>query len=93
MTFWTAEVRLGKFGRPSGHCLCTRPIHFRQEHEQRPFSDLARGDREFHGAPGRDFEQCKQAMPEYVRSGNVNVACYEVANLIEQEKRMQEAES
>lgn len=38
-------------------------------------------------------EQCKQAMPEYVRSGNVNVACYEVANLIEQEKRMQEAES
>ena len=38
-------------------------------------------------------DQCKQAMPEYVRSGNVNVACYEVANLIEQEKRMQEAES
>ncbi|WP_336367464.1 ABC transporter ATP-binding protein [Marinobacter sp. C2H3] len=38
-------------------------------------------------------DQCRQAMPEYVRSGNVDVACYEVANLIEQEKRMQEAES
>lgn len=38
-------------------------------------------------------EQCKRIMPEYVRSGNVDVACYEVANLIEQEKRMQEAES
>jgi peptide/nickel transport system ATP-binding protein len=38
-------------------------------------------------------EQCKQSMPEYVRSGNVDVACYEVANLIEQEKHMQEAES
>jgi len=38
-------------------------------------------------------EQCKRAMPEYVRSGNVDVACYEVSNLIEQEKRMQEVDS
>ncbi|MDN6320030.1 MAG: ABC transporter ATP-binding protein, partial [Marinobacter sp.] len=38
-------------------------------------------------------DQCRQTMPEYVRSGNVDVACYEVSNLIEQEKRMQEAES
>ena len=47
----------------------------------------------FHPRCNFATEQCKQAMPEYVRSGNVNVACYEVANLIEQEKRMQEAES
>jgi peptide/nickel transport system ATP-binding protein len=45
--------------------------------------------------PRCDFatDQCTRRMPEYVRSGNVDVACYEVANLIEQEKRMQEAES
>ncbi|KRW83909.1 ABC transporter ATP-binding protein [Marinobacter sp. P4B1] len=47
----------------------------------------------FHPRCNFATEQCKQAMPEYVRSGNVDVACYEVANLIEQEKRMQEAES
>ncbi|SFM40426.1 ABC transporter ATP-binding protein [Marinobacter pelagius] len=47
----------------------------------------------FHPRCNFATEQCKQAMPEYVRSGNVAVACYEVANLIEQEKRMQEAES
>ncbi|RBP31909.1 peptide/nickel transport system ATP-binding protein [Marinobacter pelagius] len=47
----------------------------------------------FHSRCNFATEQCKQAMPEYVRSGNVDVACYEVANLIEQEKRMQEAES
>ena len=38
-------------------------------------------------------EQCRRSMPDYVRFGNVDVACYEVSNLIEQEKRMQEAES
>lgn len=45
--------------------------------------------------PRCDFatEQCTRNMPEYVRSGNVDVACYEVANLIEQEQRAQEAES
>ncbi|MBK1887922.1 MULTISPECIES: ABC transporter ATP-binding protein [Marinobacter] len=45
--------------------------------------------------PRCDFatDQCRQAMPDYVRSGNVDVACYEVSNLIEQEKRMQEAGS
>lgn len=47
----------------------------------------------FHPRCNFATEQCKHAMPEYVRSGNVDVACYEVANLIEQEKRMQEAES
>ncbi|MCG7200763.1 ABC transporter ATP-binding protein [Marinobacter pelagius] len=47
----------------------------------------------FHPRCNFATEQCKQSMPEYVRSGNVDVACYEVANLIEQEKRMQEAES
>ncbi|WP_372966445.1 ABC transporter ATP-binding protein [Marinobacter sp.] len=38
-------------------------------------------------------EQCRGAMPEYVHSGNVDVACFEVAHRIEQETRMQEAES
>ncbi|HLT13756.1 MAG TPA: ABC transporter ATP-binding protein [Marinobacter sp.] len=47
----------------------------------------------FHPRCNFATEQCKRAMPEYVRSGNVDVACFEVANLIEQEKRMQEAES
>ena len=47
----------------------------------------------FHPRCNFATDQCKRAMPEYVRSGNVDVACYEVANLIEQEKRMQEAES
>ncbi|MDX1551370.1 MAG: ABC transporter ATP-binding protein [Marinobacter sp.] len=47
----------------------------------------------FHPRCNFATEQCTRRMPEYVRSGNVDVACYEVANLIEQEKRMQEAES
>ncbi len=47
----------------------------------------------FHPRCSFATEQCTRRMPEYVRSGNVDVACYEVANLIEQEKRMQEAES
>lgn len=47
----------------------------------------------FHPRCSFATDQCKRTMPEYVRSGNVDVACYEVANLIEQEKRMQEAES
>lgn len=47
----------------------------------------------FHPRCSYATEQCRQSMPGYVRSGNVDVACYEVANLIEQEKRMQEGDS
>ncbi|WP_417564972.1 ABC transporter ATP-binding protein [Marinobacter sp.] len=47
----------------------------------------------FHPRCNFATEQCRHSMPDYVRSGNVDVACYEVADLIEQEKRMQEAES
>lgn len=47
----------------------------------------------FHPRCSFATEQCRHSMPDYVRSGNVDVACFEVANLIEQEKRMQEAES
>jgi peptide/nickel transport system ATP-binding protein len=38
------------------------------------------------------MEQCELTMPEYVRSGNVDVACYEVSNLIAREKGMQKVE-
>jgi peptide/nickel transport system ATP-binding protein len=47
----------------------------------------------FHPRCAFATDQCTRLMPEYVRSGNVDVACYEVSNLIEQEKRMQEVES
>ncbi|WP_323750319.1 ABC transporter ATP-binding protein [Marinobacter sp.] len=36
-------------------------------------------------------DECRQAMPEYVRAGNADVACFEVSKRIEQEKHMQEA--
>ncbi|WP_166269572.1 ABC transporter ATP-binding protein [Marinobacter caseinilyticus] len=35
-------------------------------------------------------DECRQTMPEYVQSGNVDVACYEVSKLIEQENRAPE---
>jgi len=35
-------------------------------------------------------DHCREVMPEYVRSGNVDVACHEVAALIEKEKQLQE---
>ena len=35
-------------------------------------------------------DQCRTSMPNYVHSGNVDVACYEVAKLIEQEQSLQE---
>ncbi|MBR9869921.1 MAG: ABC transporter ATP-binding protein [Gammaproteobacteria bacterium] len=35
-------------------------------------------------------DQCRQAMPDYVHAGNVDVACFEVSKRIEQEKHMQE---
>lgn len=36
---------------------------------------------------------CSQEMPEYVRSGNVDVACHEVRKLIDEEKQLQEMSS
>lgn len=36
---------------------------------------------------------CARKMPDYVHSGNVDVACHEVRKLIEQEKQLQEMSS
>ncbi|WP_404367520.1 ABC transporter ATP-binding protein [Marinobacter sp.] len=36
---------------------------------------------------------CGQDMPDYVTSGNVNVACHEVRKLIDEERQMQEVKS
>ena len=35
-------------------------------------------------------DECRQAMPDYVQAGKVDVACFEVSKRIEQEKHMQE---
>ncbi|MBJ6136041.1 ABC transporter ATP-binding protein [Marinobacter litoralis] len=35
-------------------------------------------------------DECRQAMPDYVHAGHVDVACYEVRKRLEQEKHMQE---
>ncbi|MDP4548103.1 MAG: ABC transporter ATP-binding protein [Marinobacter sp.] len=35
-------------------------------------------------------DECRQAMPDYVHAGQVDVACFEVSKRIEQEKHMQE---
>jgi len=46
----------------------------------------------FHPRCAFASEQCAHAMPDYVRSGNVDVACFEVSKLIAQEQRIQEVD-
>ncbi|MFV8572010.1 ABC transporter ATP-binding protein [Marinobacter sp. SBS5] len=44
----------------------------------------------FHPRCDYATDQCRQAMPDYVHAGNVDVACFEVSKRMEQEKHMQE---
>ncbi|RMJ02641.1 Oligopeptide transport ATP-binding protein OppD [Marinobacter litoralis] len=47
----------------------------------------------FHPRCDYATDQCRQAMPDYVHAGNVDVACFEVSKRMEQEKHMQEERS